>query len=117
MSGVERTGESTADQSALVPERVRRIVDSLNPRRVVLFGSRARGHARTDSDFDLLVVADSQEPRHRRSAPLYTFLADLPAEVEVVVYTPEEVQEAREVPQSFVSTALREGRVVYERQG
>jgi len=73
----------------------------------VLFGSRARGTARVDSDFDVLVIAPSGKPRYRRSAPLYTALADLPAEVELIVYTPEEVEEWSTVPEALVSTALR----------
>lgn len=32
----------------------------------------------------------------------------------MVVYTPSEVEEWREVPQAFVTTAIREGRVLYE---
>lgn len=101
----------------LLDEMVDRIRDAMEPERIVLFGSRARGTAREDSDFDLLVVKESSEPRYRRSAPLYTRLADLPVEVEIVVYTPEEVLDWSNVPQAFVSTALREGKVLYERAG
>ena len=35
------------------------------PRRVILFGSRARGEAREDSDIDLLVVVDDDTPAER----------------------------------------------------
>ena len=103
--------------SELLKEIARRIRAAIEPERIVLFGSRARGEANEDSDFDLLVVGDSEEPRYRRAAPLYTLLADLPAEVEVTVYTPDEVKEWSEVPQAFVTTAIREGKVLYEREG
>lgn len=99
----------------LLGEMVKRIREATNPERIVLFGSRARGTARADSDYDLLVIKESDEPRYKRSAPLYTRLADLPVEVEIVVYTPEEVRDWSQVPQAFVSTALREGKVLYER--
>lgn len=99
----------------LLQEMVSRIREAVEPERIVLFGSRARGTERVESDFDLLVVKESDEPRYRRSAPLYTRLADLPAEVEIVVYTPEEIEEWSNVPQAFISTALREGKVLYER--
>jgi predicted nucleotidyltransferase len=101
----------------LLREMVDRIREAMQPERIVLFGSRARGTAREDSDFDLLVVNESDEPRHRRAAPLYTKLADLPVEIEIVVYTPDEVKDWSNVPQAFVSTALREGIVLYERAG
>ena len=101
----------------LVREIVRRIVDVAQPEKVILFGSRARGEARPNSDFDLLVIKQSDQPRYRRSVPLYVALADLAAEVEVMVYTPEEVAEWSEVPQAFVTTAVREGKTIYERRG
>jgi len=101
----------------LVREIVRRIVDTALPEKVILFGSRARGDARPNSDFDVLVIKQSDEPRYCRSAPLYVALADLPVEVEVMVYTPEEVEEWSQVPQAFVTTALREGTTIYERRG
>ena len=101
----------------LVRDIVRRIVDTAQPERVILFGSQARGDARPNSDFDLLVIKQSDEPRYRRSAPLYVALADLPVEADVMVYTPEEVEEWSEVPQAFITTAVREGTTIYERRG
>jgi len=102
---------------ALIRDIVRRIVDTAQPEKVILFGSQARGDARPNSDFDVLVIKQSDEPRYRRSIPLYVALADVPVEVEVMVYTPEEVDEWSEVPQAFVTTAVREGTTIYERCG
>lgn len=96
---------------------VRRIVDTAHPEKVILFGSQARGDAGPNSDFDVLVIQQSDEPRYRRSIPLYVALADLHVEVEVMVYTPAEIEEWREVPQAFVTTAVREGTTIYERRG
>ncbi len=101
--------------AGILAEIIRRIVRVIDPMKVILFGSRARGDARPDSDFDLLVVRESSNPRHERSAPIYTALADMPIEVEVMVYTPAEIEEWQEVPQAFVTTAVREGKVLYER--
>lgn len=104
-----------SDSEKILAEIVARIRRSVQPERVILFGSRARGTGRPESDFDLLVIKKSDQPRYKRSAPLYTALADLPVEVEVMVYTPEEVQEWSQVPQAFVTTAIREGKVLYEK--
>jgi predicted nucleotidyltransferase len=61
----------------LVDEIVHRIVETIRPEKVILFGSRARGDAQPESDLDLLVIADSTQPRYRRSAPLYGALSDI----------------------------------------
>ncbi|MFO7899063.1 MAG: nucleotidyltransferase domain-containing protein [Planctomycetota bacterium] len=102
------------DQDVL-DEVVRRIVEVASPEKIILFGSRARGAARGDSDLDLLVVKPSDEPRFRRAVPLYLALRDIDVALDVLVYTPEEIEEWRDVRQAFVTTALREGKVLYER--
>ena len=94
---------------------VERILATGSPDRVVLFGSRGRGDARTASDFDLLIVQPSSQPRYARSGAYYRAVADLPVEVDIVVYTPEEAAEWASVPKAFVTTALTEGRILYER--
>jgi predicted nucleotidyltransferase len=110
------TGQIQIDTS-LMEEIVRRIVQAIHPDKIVLFGSRARGEARPDSDIDLLVVKESNEPRHRRSAPLYGLLSDIIVPMDIMVYTPEEAEEWSQVGQAFVTTALREGIMLYEKQG
>lgn len=104
----------------MTPERieqiVRRIIAVTDPKKIILFGSYARGEARPTSDLDLLVIADSTIPRHRRSAPLYGALSKILLPMDIVVFTPEEVQEWSAVRQAFVTTAIREGRVIYEKQ-
>ena len=95
---------------------VERIVSVVQPEKIILFGSRARGTGRLDSDIDLLVIARSEEPRYRRAAPLYGVLSDILTPMDILVYTPQEVEEWSEVPQAFVTTGVREGLVLYEKQ-
>ena len=104
------------EQDPLLEQIVARINAAIRPERIILFGGRARGDAHPGSDYDLLVVGQSAEPRYRRAVPLYAALADLPVEVDVVVYTPEEVREWSGVREAFVTTALRQGRLLCERQ-
>jgi predicted nucleotidyltransferase len=103
----------------LTPERldeiVRRILQVGSPYRIVLFGSRARGDARRDSDLDLLLVEDSELPRYRRAPPYLRALVGMFPAKDIVVWTPAEVDAWREVPNAFITTALREGRTLYER--
>ena len=99
----------------LLREVVARIRRTVDPDRVILFGSRARGDAGPESDLDILVVAPSPLPRWKRTVPLYRALAGLGVPKDVVWWTPDEIDEWREVRTHFITTAVREGRVLYER--
>ncbi len=49
------------------PELLNRVVEYFHRRRVVLFGSRARGESGPDSDVDLLAIVDDDTPAERIS--------------------------------------------------
>ncbi len=99
----------------LLDDVVARIRRAGNPQRVVLFGSHASGRGRPDSDLDLLIIEDSDLPRHRR-APRYlrALVGVFPAK-DVIVWTPGEIAAWANVPHAFISTVLREGVTLYER--
>ena len=87
-----------------------------NAKQVILFGSYARDDARKDSDVDFLIIAESQEPRFKRSRKLYKLFSPYPFSMDLLVYTPAEIEAGKKTPLSFVSTVLREGKVVYDRR-
>ena len=104
----------TVDRKLLddVIARIRSVGD---PQRVVLFGSHAHGRGRPDSDLDLLIVEDSDLPRHRRAPRYLRALAGVFPAKDVIVWTPSEIAEWSRVPHAFISTILREGVTLYER--
>lgn len=59
------------------------IVDSVSPNKIVLFGSRARGDARIDSDYDLLVVKADVENERSLSRAIYRRMLDEDIDVSV----------------------------------
>lgn len=95
---------------------IERIVQRLDPEKIILFGSHARGDAREDSDIDLLVVAETGLPARDRYPVVRRFLADFPAAFDVFWKTPEEYHRWRNVVNHMVFFAEKYGKVVYERQ-
>jgi uncharacterized protein len=83
------------------------------PRRIILFGSTARGEADADSDLDVLVIKETLEPFVQR---LETMARLCPPGVhaDILVYTPEELQRMVEDGNPFILRALEEGKVIYE---
>lgn len=101
---------------AFLEEVVRRILTVGRPLKVVLFGSHARGDARPDSDLDLLIVEERSDlPPPKRATPYRMALTGIHPRKDIVVYTLEEIQDWAEVALAFVSTILREGKVLYEK--
>lgn len=105
--------QSTTDE-AILDEMVRRIVERFRPQRIILFGSRARGDATTDSDYDLLIIAPSSQERWRRAVPVYDALMGLRVGKDIVWWTEDEIEKWRTVRNHFISSAMREGVVLYE---
>ena len=101
--------------SALIDRVTRTIVERFNPKRIVLFGSHARGDADPESDLDLFIEMEStKKPPERDIEVDEVFgLRDWP--MDLFVYTPEEVERFRGVIGALVSIVEAEGKVLYER--
>ena len=94
---------------------VRAIAENFHPRKIVLFGSYADGNPTSDSDLDLLVVMDSDQPRrYKRSVPLHMLFRPKPCPMDILVYTPEEVAYWNGTINHIVTAAMSTGKVMYE---
>jgi len=81
--------------------------------KIVLFGSRARGDAGPDSDFDFLVVERDPPDRHAEMVRLGRALRPLGMPFDVVVVSERYVEDWEGVEGSMVHAALSEGRVLH----
>lgn len=100
--------------SEIVEEAVDRLKQGLHPEQIYLFGSQARGQAEETSDFDLLVVLpESDLPRHRREAISYDLLWGMTMPIDVIVLTRSEFERGKRVKTSLASTVQEEGELLY----
>ncbi|HVA62233.1 MAG TPA: nucleotidyltransferase domain-containing protein [Terriglobales bacterium] len=104
-----------AEDDTTLREIVNRLVKAVDPQQIVLFGSRATGRARPESDYDLMIVKAEPDPARRRTGPLYSQLWGIPCGVDLLWFTPEEVDQWSQVPQHVATQAMRDGRVIYEK--
>lgn len=91
-----------------------RIREAADPDKVILFGSRSRGDQDPSSDYDLLVLKQGVSNRRALAQKIYRSLAGLPVSVDIIVETPEGVEEYRHVA-GFVYREALKGIVVYEK--
>ena len=81
-----------------------------------LFGSRARGDAKPDSELDLAVVVPDGSQRRRVAMKSYESLAavrDRSVGVDVVVLTPQLIATERDIVGSIAHAVAREGVALY----
>ncbi|MCX7855017.1 MAG: nucleotidyltransferase domain-containing protein [Anaerolineae bacterium] len=92
-------------------EEIVRQLREMGACRIILFGSRARGRARRESDIDLLVIMDDDRTFKERMREIYARL-ETDADVDILAYSPEEFERIRN--RSFFRRVLAEGKVLYE---
>jgi predicted nucleotidyltransferase len=91
-----------------------RIVKTVNPDKIILFGSRSRRQDGPFSDYDLLVLKRGINNRRALAHQIYRDLIDITAAVDILVETPENI-EKYQYSRGLVYAEAAEGRVVYER--
>ena len=103
----------------VLSDMVQAIVREVDPERIYLFGSRARGDARADSDMDLLIVeSEPFSPDHSRWQEIKRVrraLSSFRIPKDILVYTADEVTKWQYTVNHIIARALREGKLLYER--
>jgi len=102
--------------TAEIVDRAGRLLANAAPpeSKVILFGSRGRGDADPDSDFDFLVIEPSVVSKAQEMLRLLAVLDPLKVAADVVVVPREYAEAWGDVPGTLVHDALAEGRVLAE---
>jgi len=106
-----------AELSDELRQRIRESLTPLHPRKVILYGSFARGGAGPDSDIDLIVVLDSDavpatyRERSESRLAVRRALDELNRDyaLDVLVYTLPEWRRFQETGSAFSREVVREG--------
>jgi predicted nucleotidyltransferase len=88
------------------------LIKEYRPEKIILFGSLATGEVSEVSDLDLLIVKDSPLPFYDRLREV-ALLCPLEVGADLLVYTPDEVEQASRENRFFREEVLGKGRVVY----
>ena len=99
---------------ATIAAIVATIQTTFQPDQILLFGSYANGVPTPDSDLDLIVVMQTDQPRHRRSTPMRLLFQPLPCALDILVFTPEEVAYWNGTINHIITEAFQTGKVLYD---
>lgn len=99
-----------------LPSAVKQIVEEIEPDKIVLFGSYAYGDPTPGSDVDLLIILETDAPSKERSWSISRLLLPRPFPVDILVKTPQEVEQALAKGDLFLREILARGKVLYERR-
>ncbi len=94
----------------------KKIVETFNPEKIILFGSCAQGTPLKDSDIDLLVIMDSKQRPAKRSIEVSKACRPKFVSIDVLVRTPKEIKKRLEIGDYFIKDILEKGKVLYARK-
>ena len=94
---------------------VNTIVESVNPQKVILFGSRARKDSRKGSDYDFLIVKKGVKNEREISWQIYQALFEkkIKQDIDIIVVSPRKLQINKNNPYLIYFWALKEGKILY----
>ncbi len=98
-----------------INEVVTKIAKQFNPEKIILFGSYGAGNPTPDSDLDLLIIQETDLPRHKRSFDIQKALIGSMIPMDILIYTRTEFEKEKNEKFSFLGSAVKTSKVLYER--
>lgn len=103
------------DARRTIDRTVARIVKRFRPEQVILFGSRARADALSESDIDLLVVMNFEGSKLDKMIELREVLNGIRVPVDILITTPDDFAWRKDVVGTVEWPAYRQGEILYAR--
>ena len=94
---------------------VNKISNNFDPDKILIFGSFATGNANQNSDLDLIIIKNSDLPRHKRSIEIQKSLIGSMIPIDILVYTNQEFEEEKLQKNTFINLLNNSYKIVYER--
>ena len=90
------------------------LIGAAKPKRIIMFGSQARGDAGEDSDLDVMVVEEDVSDRAGEMVRLNRLLRSLDVAVDLLVVSAKKFNYWCDTPGNVYFEAATEGRDLYE---
>lgn len=101
------------DTNESIESLIGKLRESYKPEMIMMFGSRARGDLKMESDLDLLIVKKAKKSPLRRRVDVRKILSTDIA-LDVIVYTPDEFEAMVKSGSAFIKTLFKEGKILYQ---
>lgn len=89
------------------------IVGIVDPDMILLFGSRASGKERDDSDIDLLIIKTGLKNSRELAKKVYSSLSGIGVPVDLILVDRRRMDEHLDDPYMIYGQALKEGKTLY----
>lgn len=97
----------------IITEVVDKIKVKFQPQKIILFGSYAWGKPAEDSDIDLFLIMESHLRRDERSRMIQKIFSDRTFPLDIIVYTPKEIEDSLKRGNPFIKEILTKGALLH----
>ena len=91
-----------------------KIIKTVSPEKIILFGPYANGLPSHESDIDLVVIWDTDLNPHRRNVFLSRLFPKRDFSLDIFAFTKKEVERLRDIKGTILYEAFHHGKMIYD---
>lgn len=99
----------------ILQEITKRIIETVDPDKIYLFGSRTKKTQSDASDYDIFILKGGKYQKRELRKDLYSKLFGIGVSIDLIIETPEKFSELQEKSFLIHSRIAKHGKVVYEK--